>query len=144
MNADCHDLNRFVDAQNSIYSRVTAELAAGRKQTHWMWFIFPQVEGLGHSAMAQRYAIRSRAEAEAYLDHPVLGPRLRECTRLVLAVSNKSLRAILGSPDDVKFRSCMTLFDSIAPNAEFAAALDRSCDGARDPETLAFLQRGMR
>jgi uncharacterized protein (DUF1810 family) len=144
MNANCHDLDRFADAQNSIYSRVTAELAAGRKQSHWMWFIFPQVEGLGSSAMAQRYAIRSRAEAAAYLDHPVLGPRLRECTGLVLAVKDKSLRTILGSPDDIKLRSCMTLFDSVAPHAEFAAALDRYCDGVRDPGTLAFLQRGMR
>ncbi|GLH75136.1 hypothetical protein SSBR45G_00440 [Bradyrhizobium sp. SSBR45G] len=143
MNADCDDLGRFVGAQNSIYSRVTAELAAGAKQSHWMWFIFPQVEGLGSSAMAQRYAIRSRAEAEAYLDHPVLGPRLRECTRLVLAVHGKSLREILGSPDDAKFKSSMTLFDSVAPNAEFAAALDRYCSGERDPATSVFLQRGI-
>src|SRR4051812_41658406 len=84
MHADCDDLGRFVDAQNSIYSRVSAELAAGRKQSHWMWFVFPQIEGLGSSAMAQRYAIRSRAEAEAYLAHPVLGPRLLACTRLML------------------------------------------------------------
>ncbi|WP_316232451.1 DUF1810 domain-containing protein [Bradyrhizobium sp. SZCCHNR1051] len=140
MKADCDALGRFVDAQNSIYSRVTAELAAGAKQSHWMWFVFPQVEGLGHSAMAQRYAIRSRAEAEAYLTHPLLGPRLLECTRLVLAVQGKSLRDILGVPDDAKFRSCMTLFDSISPNGIFARALDRYCDGARDPATLAFLR----
>ncbi|WP_257168314.1 DUF1810 domain-containing protein [Bradyrhizobium sp. SRS-191] len=142
MNANSGDLSRFIDAQNSIYSRVTAELAAGQKQSHWMWFVFPQVAGLGSSAMAQRYAIGSRAEAEAYLAHPVLGPRLVECTRLVLAVTGKSLRQILGSPDDVKFRSCTTLFDSVNPNADFAAALDRYCDGDRDPATLAFLQRG--
>lgn len=97
MNADCHDLNRFIEAQTPIYSHVTAELAAGRKQSHWMWFIFPQVDGLGTSAMAQRYAIRSRAEAEAYLAHPLLGSRLVECTRLVLAVPGKSLRDILGT-----------------------------------------------
>ncbi|MGJ4934864.1 DUF1810 domain-containing protein [Bradyrhizobium sp. HKCCYLRH3083] len=143
MNAECDDLSRFADAQSSIYSRVTAELAAGAKQSHWMWFIFPQVEGLGSSAMAQRYAIRSRAEAEAYLAHPLLGPRLVECTRLVLAVQGKSLRDILGVPDDAKFRSCMTLFDSISPNGIFAQALDRYCDGVRDRQTLAFLQRGM-
>ncbi|CCD98647.1 DUF1810 domain-containing protein [Bradyrhizobium sp. STM 3809] len=142
MDADPHDLDRFVDAQNSIYSRVTAELAGGAKQSHWMWFIFPQVEGLGSSAMAQRYAIRSRAEAAAYLAHPVLGARLRECTRLVLAIEGKSLRAILGSPDDMKFRSSMTLFDAISPKASFAAALDRYCDGVRDAATLAFLQCG--
>lgn len=142
MNADCHDLNRFIEAQTPIYSHVTAELAAGRKQSHWMWFIFPQVDGLGTSAMAQRYAIRSRAEAESYLAHPLLGSRLVECTRLVLAVPGKSLRDILGTPDDAKFRSCMTLFDAIRPQADFGAALDRHCDGARDPATLAFLQRG--
>ncbi|MGJ5008730.1 DUF1810 domain-containing protein [Bradyrhizobium oligotrophicum] len=143
MSAEWDDLGRFADAQSSIYSRVTAELAAGAKQSHWMWFIFPQVEGLGSSAMAQRYAIRSRAEAEAYLAHPLLGPRLVECTRLVLAVQGKSLRDILGVPDDAKFRSCMTLFDSISPNGIFAQALDRYCDGVRDRQTLAFLQRGM-
>lgn len=143
MSAEWDDLGRFADAQSSIYSRVTAELAAGAKQSHWMWFIFPQVEGLGSSAMAQRYAIRSRAEAKAYLAHPLLGPRLVECTRLVLAVQGKSLRDILGVPDDAKFRSCMTLFDSISPNGIFAQALDRYCDGVRDRQTLAFLQRGM-
>ncbi|BAM90080.1 conserved hypothetical protein [Bradyrhizobium oligotrophicum S58] len=141
MNLEADPLGRFVDAQNSIYSRVTAELAAGHKQSHWMWFIFPQVEGLGTSVMAQRYAIRSGAEAEAFLAHPVLGPRLLECTRLVLAVRDKSLREILGSPDDVKFRSCMTLFDAVRPDAEFAMALDRYCDGKRDQATLAFLRR---
>jgi len=141
MNADDDDLSRFVDAQNSIFSRVTAELAAGRKQSHWMWFIFPQVEGLGSSAMAQRYAIRSRAEAEAYLAHPLLGPRLVECTRLVLAVQGRSLRDILGAPDDVKFRSCMTLFDAVSPSSIFAEALDRYCGGQRDAATTAFLQR---
>mgnify|MGYP000441570387 FL=1 len=140
MNQESDPLGRFVDAQNSIFSRVTAELAAGHKQSHWMWFVFPQVEGLGSSAMAQRYAIGSGAEAEAFLAHPVLGPRLLECTRLVLAVRGKSLREILGSPDDAKFRSCMTLFDVVRPHAEYAIALERYCDGERDPATLAFLQ----
>ncbi|CAL77191.1 conserved hypothetical protein [Bradyrhizobium sp. ORS 278] len=142
MDVEGHDLGRFVDAQNSIYSRVTAELAEGAKQSHWMWFIFPQVEGLGSSPMAQRYAIRSRAEAEAYLAHPMLGGRLVECTRLLLEVQDRSLRQILGTPDDIKFRSSMTLFDCIRPGAEFASALDRYCGGARDPATLAFLRRG--
>ncbi|MGJ4947116.1 DUF1810 domain-containing protein [Bradyrhizobium sp. HKCCYLS20291] len=142
MNATPDDLGRFVDAQDSIYSRVIAELAAGAKQSHWMWFVFPQVEGLGNSTMARRYAITSLAQAAAYLAHPLLGARLRECTGLVLAVTGKSLRDILGSPDDVKFRSCMTLFDAVSPNDIFAQALARYCDDARDPATLTFLQRG--
>ncbi|MGJ4928346.1 DUF1810 domain-containing protein [Bradyrhizobium sp. HKCCYLS2038] len=142
MNATPDDLGRFVDAQDSIYSRVIAELAVGAKQSHWMWFVFPQVEGLGNSTMARRYAIASLAQAEAYLAHPMLGPRLRECTRLVLAVTGKSLPDILGAPDDVKFRSCMTLFDAVSPDDIFAEALARYCNGARDPATLVFLQRG--
>src|SRR5690242_13482237 len=107
---DPFDLQRFVDAQANVYARVVTELSAGRKQSHWMWFIFPQVAGLGFSAMAQRYAISSRKEAAAYLAHDILGPRLVECTRLVLAVQGKTIHAILGSPDDLKFRSSMTLF----------------------------------
>ena len=107
---DPFDLQRFVDAQASVYERVRAELRNGRKQSHWMWFIFPQIAGLGHSAMAQRYAISSLREAEAYLKHPVLGPRLRECTRLMLRIEGKSAHDILGSPDDLKFHSSLTLF----------------------------------
>jgi uncharacterized protein (DUF1810 family) len=108
---DSFDLQRFVDAQAPVYRQVVAELSRGRKQTHWMWFIFPQIAGLGFSAMAQRFAIDSRAEAVAYLEHELLGPRLVECTRLVMAASEKPVTDILGSPDDMKFRSCMTLFD---------------------------------
>src|SRR5215467_13288196 len=113
---DPYRLDRFVQAQdsNGSFQRAVAELRAGRKVSHWMWFVFPQIEGLGFSIMAQRYAIGSRAEAEAYLAHPVLGPRLIECTRLVLAVTGKTIRAILGSPDDLKFRSSMTLFDAVS------------------------------
>ncbi|TKT72354.1 DUF1810 domain-containing protein [Afipia massiliensis] len=138
--SDIHDLQRFVAAQAPVYPRVVLELRAGRKQSHWMWFIFPQIEGLGFSAMAQRYAVHSSAEAVAYLDHPVLGPRLRECTRLVNAVDGKDIHAILGSPDDIKFRSSMTLFAEVtADNADFVAALHKYYNGEFDPATIARL-----
>ncbi len=138
--SDTYDLQRFVEAQQPVYPRVVSELRAGRKQSHWMWFIFPQIEGLGHSAMAQRYAIGSRAEAVAYLEHPLLGPRLRECTRLVNAVVDKDIHAILGSPDDMKFKSSMTLFArAAADNADFAAALDKYYGGEFDAATIARL-----
>lgn len=138
---DIHDLQRFVAAQAPVYPRVVSELRAGRKQSHWMWFIFPQIEGLGHGAMAQRYALRSRAETLAYLGHPVLGPRLRECTRLVNAVDGRDIHAILGSPDDMKFRSSMTLFAKVAAdNADFVAALNKYYDGEFDPATIARLR----
>ena len=138
--SDSFDLERFVSAQAPVYSRVVSELRAGRKQSHWMWFIFPQIAGLGYSAMAQRYAIGSRAEAEAYLDHPVLGPRLRECTRLVNAVDGKDIDAILGYPDDMKFKSSMTLFARVAPdNADFVDALNKYFGGAFDKATLERL-----
>ena len=139
---DPYDLRRFVEAQEPVYARVLAELRAGRKASHWMWFIFPQIAGLGHSAMARRYAISSRSEASAYLDHPVLGPRLRECTRLVNAIEGRSAHEIFGSPDDVKFRSCMTLFAEVTvDNDAFDAALRRFFDGERDPATLARLRQ---
>ncbi|MGZ9116799.1 MAG: DUF1810 domain-containing protein, partial [Methylocystis sp.] len=105
---DPYDLARFVAAQKPVYEKVRAELAAGRKRSHWMWFFFPQLEGLGASAMAQRYAIHSRAEAAAYLAHPVLGPRLKECVGLVNKVEGRSAHEIFGSPDDLKFHSSMT------------------------------------
>ena len=137
---DPFNLQRFVDAQASVYERVRAELRNGRKQSHWMWFIFPQIAGLGHSAMAQRYAISSLREAEAYLKHPVLGPRLRECTRLMLRVEGKSAHDILGSPDDLKFHSSLTLFARAAPDGDvFTAALDKYYDGRDDEQTLARL-----
>ncbi len=137
---DPHDLRRFVDAQAPVFDAVTAELTAGRKRSHWMWFVFPQIEGLGFSAMARRYAIGSLAEAEAYLAHPVLGERLRRCTDLVLAVEGRGITAILGSPDDAKFRSSATLFGRAAPGeARFRAALDRYFEGIPDPATLARL-----
>jgi len=140
MRDDIFDLERFISAQAPVYPRVVSELRAGRKQSHWMWFIFPQIEGLGFSAMAQQYAVHSRAEALAYLDHPVLGPRLRECTRLVNAVAGKDIHAILGSPDDIKFRSSMTLFAKVTPdNADFVMALQKYYDGEFDAATIARL-----
>ncbi len=123
--AERFDLQRFIDAQAPVYAQVLAELRAGRKASHWMWFVFPQLAGLGRSAMAQRYAISGRDEALAYLAHPLLGARLRECTMLVTAVPGRSLREILGTPDDLKFRSCMTLFESVSGEALFADALRR-------------------
>src|ERR1700748_1968409 len=105
-------LKRFVDAQDAVYPRVVIELRAGHKQSHWMWFIFPQLRGLGSSPMAERYGIGSREEAEAYISHPVLGPRLRECTEIVNAVQDASIEQILGYPDNLKFRSSMTLFSA--------------------------------
>ncbi len=108
--SDPHDLQRFVDAQNPVFDQVLSELQAGHKRSHWMWFIFPQIRGLGASPMANRYAISSIAEARAYLGHPILGPRLRECTRLVTEIEGRTIAEIFGYPDDLKFRSSMTLF----------------------------------
>lgn len=142
--ADPHDLGRFVAAQAPLYEQVRAELAASHKRSHWMWFVFPQMRGLGNSAMAHRYGIASRAEARAYLEHPLLGARLVECTALMLAApQGASALAILGAPDDLKFRASMTLFAAIAPAPiPFAAALDRFFDGAADPATLRLIGAG--
>jgi len=136
---DAFNLQRFVDAQDKVYARVVAELSAGRKQSHWMWFIFPQLAGLGFSAMAQRYAISSPEEAAAYLTHDILGPRLVECTRLVLAVPDKTILAILGSPDDLKFRSSMTLFSAVSDDPLFDQALAKYYAGEKDQATLDLL-----
>jgi uncharacterized protein (DUF1810 family) len=127
------DLGRFVEAQDRIFEQVRRELRDGRKRGHWMWFVFPQLRGLGHSAMAKQYAIASLMEAEAYLDHPILKPRLIECTELVNQVEGRSINDIFGSPDDLKFHSCMTLFSSV-PNASpvFGDALAKYFGGARD------------
>jgi uncharacterized protein (DUF1810 family) len=138
---DPFDLDRFVRAQDPVYRDVQEELAQGRKQTHWMWFIFPQVAGLGFSAMSQRYAIGSRAEARAYLAHPVLGGRLNECTNLVLAVQGRTINAILGAPDDAKFRSSMTLFGAVSDEPLFDQALARYFGGERDGATLEILAK---
>ena len=136
---DPFDLQRFLDAQAPIYARVVAELRRGQKQTHWMWFVFPQLAGLGHSAMAQRFAIASREEAVAYLGHGVLGPRLRECTALVTAVEGRTAREILGSPDDLKFQSSMTLFGAVSSDPEFSAAIAKFYGGKPDQRTLDLL-----
>ena len=137
---DPFHLKRFVDAQAPVYQRVLAELRNGRKASHWMWFIFPQIKGLGSSPMANKFAIASRAETAAYLQHPVLGPRLRECSRLVTAVPDRSIAEILGYPDDLKFRSSMTLFAAVAPdNKDFTDALDKFYGGKADPATLERL-----
>lgn len=136
------DLERFVSAQAGVYQQVVAELRGGRKRSHWMWFIFPQVAGLGYSAMAQEYAIRSGAEAAAYLAHPVLGPRLRECAGLVAAIGDTPVHDIFGSPDERKFQSSMTLFADVAPHeAIFQVCIDRFFDGQPDTATLDFLSR---
>lgn len=138
--SDPYDLARFVAAQEPVYAQVTAELAAGRKKSHWMWFVFPQFQGLGASAMAQRYAICSLEETAAYLAHPILGPRLKECVGLVNAVDARSAREIFGHPDDLKFRSSMTLFAATAPQEPlFMQALQKYFAGAADPLTLAKL-----
>lgn len=132
-----YNLERFVIAQAPAYGRVCEELGDGRKKSHWMWFIFPQVAGLGVSAMARTFAISSRAEAEAYLQHPILGPRLIECTKLVNRIEGRSAFDIFGSPDDLKFRSSMTLFAEAAPDEPaFKKALQKYFAGEPDRRTL--------
>ncbi len=136
------DLDRFVQAQAPVLSQVRLELSEGRKRSHWMWFVFPQLSGLGHSSMARRYAIASLAEAQAYLEHPVLGPRLTECAELVNKVEDRSIYQILGSPDDLKFRSSMTLFALAQQDGPvFRRALHKYFDGALDPLTVEKLSR---
>jgi uncharacterized protein (DUF1810 family) len=135
--ADPYNLNRFVRAQNSIYEEVVSELRNGAKVSHWMWFIFPQIEGLGRSPISIEFAISSLDEARAYLNHPVLGPRLKECTQLVLLTEGRSVEQIFGSPDDMKFRSSMTLFARVSPdNSVFADALQKYFQGVPDQLTL--------
>ena len=137
---DLYDLKRFVSAQDPVFEDVRSELRRGRKTSHWMWFIFPQIKGLGRSSIAQHYAISSKAEAEAYLNHRVLGPRLRECTRLVLEAQGGSLDDIFGSPDDLKFCSSMTLFaHATSDNQLFLDALQKYCSGRFDPLTIQRL-----
>lgn len=138
MAGDPYGLRRFVDAQeqSNTYEHALAELRAGRKRSHWMWFVFPQIAGLGHSPMARTYAITSLAEAGAYLDHPLLGPRLLECARALLAVPGRSAVEILGETDALKLRSSMTLFARAAPNEPlFREVLDRFYGGEKDPAT---------
>jgi uncharacterized protein (DUF1810 family) len=137
MTADRYNLKRFLDAQSGSYAQVTSELRQGRKQTHWMWFVFPQIEGLGHSAMAQKYAISSLDEARAYLLHPVLGERLKECTALVTDLEGRSIEEIFGYPDFLKFHSSLTLFAmAAADHGVFDAALAKYFASTRDRGTL--------
>lgn len=137
---DPFDLSRFVEAQQPVYEQVCAELREGRKRSHWIWFIFPQLRGLGHSPTAQFFAIRSRAEAGAYLRHSVLGARLRECTALVNAVEGRAVGDIFGFPDDLKFRSSITLFAEVAPEETvFRQALDKYFEGEPDERTVELL-----
>lgn len=136
---DPFDLGRFVAAQEPIYATVLAELSDGMKRTHWIWFIFPQMRGLGHSATAQRYGISSSDEVRAYLAHPVLGPRLRECASLLATHAGRSAAEILGYPDDLKVRSSMTLFAHVGQEPIFRDVLDAFYDGQDDPATLALL-----
>jgi uncharacterized protein (DUF1810 family) len=135
-----HNLQRFVDAQNPMFEQVCAELREGYKKGHWMWFIFPQLRGLGHSEVAIKFAISSRQEAEAYLKHPVLGPRLKECTRLVILAEGRSINQIFGYPDDLKFRSSMTLFaNTTSENQIFKDALQKYFAGEPDQLTIERL-----
>ena len=127
-------LERFVDAQNPVYDRACAELQQGRKRSHWMWFIFPQIAGLGHSPLATKFAISSLEEAKAYIGHPIIGPRLIHCTKLVCDTEGRTINEILGYPDDLKFRSCMTLFSHATPdNQVFEDALQKYFEGQYDP-----------
>ena len=140
--SDAFDLDRFVRAQDPVLADVRRELADGRKRTHWMWFVFPQLRGLGRSSTAQHYGVGSLAEARAYLAHPLLGPRLVECTGLVNKVEGRSVHRIFGSPDDLKFHSSMTLFASADPEAPvFREALAKHFGGALDGLTVEMLQR---
>jgi uncharacterized protein (DUF1810 family) len=138
--ADPFDLRRFADAQDRVYDTVLAELRAGAKRSHWIWFVFPQLRGLGHSATAARYGISSLDEARAYVAHPVLGPRLRECARLVAQIDGRSIEEVVGRPDNLKLRSSMTLFAHAAEdNDDFVAVLDKFYNGIEDPATIEKL-----
>jgi uncharacterized protein (DUF1810 family) len=139
--SDAYNLERFVRAQERDYPQVLRELGSGRKRSHWMWYIFPQFRGLGFSSMSQRYAIGTVGEARAYLRHPVLGPRLRECSNAMLAIANHSAAEILGSPDDLKLRSCATLFAHVSPpGSEFERLLQKYWQGEPDLATLGLLR----
>jgi uncharacterized protein (DUF1810 family) len=137
---DPHDLNRFVSAQASDYQRALAELRNGRKRSHWIWYIFPQIDGLGFSSTAKHYSIKSLDEAKAYFAHPVLGPRLVECAEALLKIENRTAHQILGSPDDLKVRSCATLFAAVSPaGSVFERVLEKYYDRERDAKTLGIL-----
>ncbi len=138
--SDPFNLQRFLEAQDGVFEEVCAELRNGRKTSHWMWFIFPQIKGLGRSATAEMFAISSREEAAAYASHPILGGRLLACTRLVNSIAGRSIRQIFGDPDDLKFRSCMTLFGQVCKeNRPFLDAVEKYFGGKFDPRTLELL-----
>lgn len=138
-----YDLSRFLEAQKNSYDTALREIRAGRKRSHWMWYIFPQIRGLGYSAMAQHYAIRDLGEAREYLQHPLLGPRLIEISEALLALDQSDPRRVMGSPDDLKLCSCMTLFQCAAPDQPvFGKVLDKFYGGRPDERTLEILNRG--
>ncbi len=138
--SDPHDLNRFVRAQDSDYARALEEIQWGQKRSHWIWYIFPQFEGLGQSSTSKKYSIKSVAEAKAYLAHPVLGPRLIECCEAALKIEGRSAHTIFGSPDDLKLKSCATLFAQISPRGSvFHRLLDKYFEGDRDQKTLRLM-----
>ena len=138
---DPYDLNRFVEAQQDDYERALSEIAGGRKRTHWMWYIFPQIDGLAFSSTSRRFSIKSVEEARAYLDHPVLGPRLLKCAEAVVRVEGRSAVEIFGSPDDLKLKSCATLFASVLPaGSVFDRLLAKYYQGALDEKTLHLLE----
>jgi uncharacterized protein (DUF1810 family) len=139
---DPFNLQRFVAAQNPIFDQVCSELRGGAKRSHWMWFIFPQITGLGNSQLARKFAISSREEAKAYLKHPILGPRLIGCTKLVNLIEDRAIEQIFSYPDDLKFRSCMTLFADTSDNQVFLDALNKYFQGKSDPLTLQRLETG--
>jgi uncharacterized protein (DUF1810 family) len=142
---DSYNLDRFVHAQERNYDQALRELELGRKQGHWMWYVFPQIDGLGSSPTTKLYSIKSEDEARAYLKHPTLGPRLHECAEAILRVDGKSAREILGSPDDLKLKSCATLFAYVSPpGSVFEQILERFYSGERDATTLRLLARPSR
>ena len=137
---DPHDLGRFVQAQEVNYLQALAEIRDGRKRSHWMWYVFPQFDGLGHSSTSKQYSIKSAAEAEAYLRHPTLGARLNKCCEALLKIERRSAHEIFGSPDDMKLRSCATLFASVStPGSVFERLLDKYFDGRRDDQTIRLM-----
>ena len=138
---DRFNLNRFISAQKSVYNRVLVELNNGSKRSHWMWYIFPQLDGLAQSTTSKYYAIKSPDEAIAYLNHPVLGARLIECANTVLNIEGKSVSEIFGYPDDLKLKSSMTLFSEVATDSVFASVLNKYFRGERDSKTLGLLQK---
>ncbi len=144
---DRHDLNnpfnlsRFISAQEEVYDRVLAELRNGKKRSHWMWYIFPQLDGLAHSTTSKYYSIKSREEAIAYLNHPVLGARIIECANTILAIEGKTVSEIFGYPDDRKLKSSMTLFSDVTTDSVFAHVLDKYFQGERDEKTLLLLKK---